>query len=1149
MRTDHLIGLAVASAFLVCSARASAAQQDRPLLARPVLGEVVIADFAKGPGSAKPVHPQAAVRVADGRCEAAFPAREEAPAVVLRSGGAIDLSAMDVLRFDLENAATDRVSAVLSLATDAKDAGRAVYELPLDPGVNSFAFPLWTVVDERGAPFDRARVAEVTLAVKRRASSASLRIARISGQKLFADSSRLRFFDFGDAAVAPGAAPVRADTMYAASRGYGTASGTGIAMRTWQPQFTLLGDSLTGTDLGFRVDLPDGDYEGQAVAFGVNWQGARCVSYRITADGAALVDERITAERFRSFELQYYGADIFFDPRKTLFDQYHRGYFKPHRFDVRAHDGNVTLVFENAAPRALWLYPKAQAADGRAVVEACFAEEGHRLWQTQARVRAHPAQPGTAQPTDADRARGYVLFSKDSQRRIYPEQEPVAADIVPASGLAVACAPGEFEPVTLVIRPLQDLGTTAITFSAPALAGAASPVEVRPFVVKYVPLAVKDMWYEAMPTLLYPYSDRELTKGWNCQYWATLRVTEGTPAGTYAGAITIAPRSGAKTVVPVTLTVRPFDLPKTASESGMWNCGPWSNHQIGVFPTDQELGDRLLDAEIADMAEHGLNGYQFGSPDAGDLDAANKRLPLKLDKFDRTAAALKRHGMAGRHLFSVLNLANYRLMNKGVKEFSPEFNAIYVGIMTELRDWMRAKDVRGVLQVTDECRETELNDWNRNRVDTLKHLRLARQVDGLQTLVTLMGDTDGFNRPYTPLIPLMDVVSCHSWARSDDQIYLSTVEKMADLWTYNNGFTRFAFGFYLWKSKALGHWQWVYSWEACDSHIPVFMGGDPSAAYAVPGGYLDTLKFENVREGLDDHRYIELLQSTLAGAAADAPAAADAKKFLATLEEFLPAYPSDTGLVTGAEAGASWDESAQTAYFGEWRAQIAEYIAALRGKRAAKRVDSAWAMFPQALVAEQRTLVCRLVDAAPTIDGKGDDAAWANAPEAGGFLNLARGVRAATTTTVRMACDGKRLYALLVCTEPKYGELKAYATERDDQCWEDDAVELFLDTKHDQTTYKHLIINCLGTVQDSDTGDGLWNADVTTAVVRGRGSWTVEASVSLASLGAEPPKDGTVWGANVCRDRQPQPPETSSWAFVGSSFHNPKRFGTLTFKK
>ncbi|MBA2482570.1 MAG: hypothetical protein H0V44_18045 [Planctomycetes bacterium] len=1151
MRDHRLVHLAVV-AILSWGGTLSCAEQDRPLLARPVLAEVVVADYASGSAGSKAVHPRAAARVADGRFEATFPAREELPLVVMRSGAAVDLSGMDLLRLDIGNAAPDRVTAVLTLVAQARDGGeatRAACEISLDPGSNACAFPLWNLRDVQGALLDRARITELTLAVKRRAAPAVLQVGRIVGQKLFADASGMRFFDFGDGAVAPGPLPVRADTGYAESRGYGLVTSEGVAAKTWQPAFALLGDGLDGKQIDFRVDLADGEYEAQVVAFGMSWQGARSVSYRITADGAALVDERITPERFRSFELQYYAADIFFDPRRTLFDQYHRGYFAPHRFDVRAHDGAITLRFEQAAPRALWLYPKAQAADGRALVDGCYGEEGHRLWLDHARVRGHKPQAGTAQPTEADRARGYTLFSRDSQRRVHPDEAPMAADLIPAGGLAVACAPGEFEPVTFVVRPLKDLGQTAITFAAPALNGQKSPIEIRSFVVKYMPQPVDGFWYEALPTLLYPYSDRELSKEWNCQYWATVHVPTGTPAGTYAGTITIAPRSGEKTVIPVALTVRPFDLPKSATECGMWNCGPWSNHQVGAFPDEADLGRRLLDAEIKDMAEHGLNGYQFAGPDAGALDLANRRQPLDFAKFDQIADALKKHGMRGRHLFSVLNLANYRLINKGVKEFSPEFNQIYVGIMTDLRDWMRAKDVHGVLQVTDECRETELNDWNRNRADTLKHLKLARQVEGLQTLVTLMGDTDMFNRPYTPLIPMMDVVSCHSWPRSDDQIFLTTVEKMADLWTYNNGSTRFAFGYYLWKSKALGHWQWVYSWETCDSHIPVLIGGDPSAAYAFPGGYLDSLKYENIREGIDDHRYLELLQATLAGAPADAPAALDAKAFLETLEKFLPSYPSDTGLVTGAEAGASWDESAQTAHFGEWRTQLSEYIAALREKRAAKRHEPAWAMFPKALVAEQRTLVCRLVDAAPTIDGKGDDVAWRDALETSGFLNLARGVRAMSETSVKMTCDGQRLFALIVCTEPKYGELKAYATERDDQCWQDDSVELFLDTRNDKTTYKHLIVNCLGTVQDSDTRDGLWNADIATAVSRGRGSWTVELSVTLASLGAEVPKPGTIWGANVCRNRQPQPPESSSWAFVGSSFHNAKGFGTLTFAK
>jgi len=1145
----HSINRALLLAVILWSngSHLTGAQQERPLLLRPTLREVVLADFAQGIGSAASRDAKALLSVTAGRCEVTFPAREDAAQVALRSGAPIDLTGLDILRLDIENVGTERVTAVLSLATATPGAARWINEQLLEPGTNAIALPIWAMLDEQGAVFDKTKVTDISLAVKRCAHPAVLRVNKIAAQQVFADTTRMRFYDFGDGTLATGAAPVKSDTVYDATRGYGLVNSNTIEMKTWQTAFALLGDGLTGKDISFRVNVPEGEYEAQVVGFGTNWMGARCVSYRITADGVALVDEQITPERFRSYELQYYGANLFFDPQRTLFDQYHRGYFAPHRFNVFSKAGAITLHFEGANPRALWIYPKSQVAEGRALVDACFAEEGHRLWQREARVRDHTVQADTVAPSAADRARGYTLFSRDPQRRVYPNQGPKIGEIVTEVGMSVACAPGEFEPVTLVIRPLQDLGNTTISFTTPTLHGAVSPIEIRQFFIKYLPIQVDGMWYEATPSLLYPYTDRTLTKDWNCQYWATIRVPKGTPAGDYSGAITITPAVGQATTVPVKLVVHPFELPKTTTECGMWNCGPWSNHQVGAFPSDDALVDQLLAAETTDMAEHGLNGYQFISPDAKAVDLLNQRLPLDFSKYDRIATALKRSGMSGRHSFNILNLANYQLIKKGVAEFSPEFNRIYIGIMTELRDWMRAKEVKGVLQVTDECRETELNDWNRNRVDTLKHLRLARQVEGLQLMVTLMGDTDAFNRPYTPLIPLMDVLSCHSWPKADDQIFLTTVEKMADLWSYNNGFTRFAFGFHLWKSQALGHWQWVYSWESCDAHIPVLMSGDPSAAYAVPGGYLDTVKFENVREGIDDHRYIELLTATLAEVGGEAPAATDARKFLATLEAFLPMYPHNTGLVTGAEAGASWDESAETAYFIDWRAQMVEYISALKSKRAAKRLPSAWVMFPQALVAEQRSLVCTMVNSAPVIDGKGDDAIWSQAAEAGNFLNLARGIRASNQTTVKMLCDGKRLYALLTCTEPKYGELKAYAIARDDQCWEDDAIELFLDTRNDKTTYKHIIVNCLGTIQDSDTRDGLWNGDITTAAVRGKGVWTVELSVGLESLGGLTPKAGVTWGANVCRDRQPQPMEVSSWAFVGNSFHNPQGFGSLVF--
>lgn len=63
---------------------------------------------------------------------------------------------------------------------------------------------------------------------------------------------------------------------------------------------------------------------------------------------------------------------------------------------------------------------------------------------------------------------------------------------------------------------------------------------------------------------------------------------------------------------------------------------------------------------------------------------------------------------------------------------------------------------------------------------------------------------------------------------------------------------------------------------------------------------------------------------------------------------------------------------------------------------------------------------------------------------------------------------------------------------------------------------------------------------------KGRGYYDVEVAVKLAAINASV-QPGAVWGMNLCRNRFPGKPEDSSWAFVGAGFHNPDKFGRLTF--
>jgi hypothetical protein len=1149
---------------IVLMSSAWAEQPPRPLLQRKVLDEVIIADYAKE-SSAKALHPKSTATIENGTLKLSLPAREDLPAVQLWSGAGVNLAKMDLLRFEIENTGA-RANTKL-FVYDESEKKRAAYELPIDPGLNTVALPLWFVLcegtDER---LDVSAVKSIQLALVRQKDAATFQLKKIVAQKVFSDASQIKFFEFGvggknpeDAkaveskGIAPadlfaGATPVSAKTLYDKARGYGL-GGENIGARNWNGQFPLLGHEITGQNLSFTLDMPDGDYEAQLVAFGVTWQGVRSVSYRVLAGESAVVDQKMTPEKFYSFDGQYYGANLFYDPNKTLFDQYHRKYFEPARFETKAAGGSIALKFESCGPRTLWLYPKALAEEAREFVECCYAEEGYNLWLKHARMRDHAPNEGGLPPTEADTKCGYSLFARNYQYRVYPSDLPTKNELIPDAGLTVACAPNEFEPVTFVVRPLQDLGATKVSvseLSSGANKLASSNVDLS--IVKCVPLGAGGIAYELTPTMLYPYFERVLTKNFNCQYWATLHVPKGTPAGTYTGTISIQPATGTAATIPLSVIVYPFDLPNTKTECGMWNNTAFGSHQIGAFPNYDELAAKLLDAECRNMMEHGLNCYVFSGPSGIEYDKATCTAKLDFHHLDLTAAAVKKNNMPGRHRFGTDGLAKYGLRKKGFTEFSPEFNKTYVNIMTQVYDWMKKNEVNGVLQVTDEPRETDLEDWNYNRRDSIKMLKLARQVSGLQTMVTLMSDKDGFGRPYSLMLPLMDVMATHSWAGSTDIIYLTSVEHIADYWAYNNGFTRFAHGFYLWKSKAMGHSQWVFSWEVCNAHIPVFMPHDTSAAYVFPGGFLNTLKYENVREGIDDHRYLELLQATMKDAPKDSAAVADAQAFLKIVDKFLPEYPH-SDQVTGAEAGSVYDASQATTYFDPWRAQIAEYIVAIKESRPAKKLDPAWAMFPKQLAEEQRTVICKLVDKGPKIDGKGSDPLWKDVPEITDFVNLAQAKLAPIQTHVKTVCDGEKLYFLFTCSEPKYGELKAYSINRDEDCWMDDSVEVFMDYKLDKKTYKHIIINCLGTIQDTDGMDPLWNGDIDIKVSKEKGVWRTEFSVTLNSLGADAPKDGTKWGVNLCRNRQPQPSETSSWAFVGHSFHNPEKFGTMEFKK
>jgi hypothetical protein len=192
----------------------------------------------------------------------------------------------------------------------------------------------------------------------------------------------------------------------------------------------------------------------------------------------------------------------------------------------------------------------------------------------------------------------------------------------------------------------------------------------------------------------------------------------------------------------------------------------------------------------------------------------------------------------------------------------------------------------------------------------------------------------------------------------------------------------------------------------------------------------------------------------------------------------------------------------------------------------------------------------RIQGAAPVIDGRLDDPAWAQAPVARDFVQLepSPGAPATERTEVRILYDDDALYVAFRAWDRSPDSIAAQLTRRGESS-HSDRVHVLVDSYHDRRTAFHFTVNPRGVKSDSyrfddtreDTG---WSAvwDVATSV--DEEGWTAEFRIPLSQLrySGAPLQD---WGINFARDVARRN-ETSVWApFTPDDNAVVSRFGVL----
>lgn len=161
--------------------------------------------------------------------------------------------------------------------------------------------------------------------------------------------------------------------------------------------------------------------------------------------------------------------------------------------------------------------------------------------------------------------------------------------------------------------------------------------------------------------------------------------------------------------------------------------------------------------------------------------------------------------------------------------------------------------------------------------------------------------------------------------------------------------------------------------------------------------------------------------------------------------------------------------------------------------------------------------------AAPVLDGRGDDAVWATAPEITGFRQFEPNEdgNPSYATSAKVAFDNRNLYVLLRASDPHPDSIVARLTRRD-QNSRSDWLMVLIDSYNDKRTGFEFHVNAAGVKRDvsivndgdEDTSwDGVW--DVATSI--DSGGWTAEFRIPLSQL-RFPPNGSPTFGMAFVRD-------------------------------
>ena len=716
--------------------------------------------------------------------------------------------------------------------------------------------------------------------------------------------------------------------------------------------------NLSGKPCQFKVKVPNGDWLVWLAAGRIIRADLKGRRYLLKINAQTVVDETPSDEEFGGEKYLYrFLATQYSEKPHALWQNYIDKMYPADVHTVTVSDGAITVETANYFLSALVAVPAAKKAEFQKMV-AEIRDRRIATFEDGLRAAGRPQKGGKPWPPPKSQP-----GPGDPEVLLYVPRDPMAVN--PWTGpsdeerkqreVNAAGALGEKVVVVLSVTPFADLGPSTLVVSDLSGPGVIPAGNVQGYYRNYR-FNGKDYAgserekNRQMPEMcLVPSLALDLEKGVTFSYWLRLAVPADARPGKYRGTLTLRCAGGKSFPMPFALEVYPFKLePVLPISYGFWGT-------VGTIPQflPEATKKQITRERLASMVDLGLTATCV---DVFNVKALKPGGTVELSVNEEFIRMVKESGM-GRHPEQAQLVTNIMAsMGRGIAAHLPggngvwnhpgiefrlnDFEKYFKDAARQYRDYFKKVNLPVVITTVDEPRERGLNSWNRNYADTIRYCDWLRELGGIRICCNPMGD-DYHGKDYTPMIEHVDVLSTHAWKNSE-RFMKETLRQQKTLWLYNCGRDRYSYGFYNWRWKSHGRWEWQFM-EHGDGAVGGYPGrewynpftdlhsGTNCAPRAkCPGALLYQAQFFNISAGIADQAYLYTLEQVLktaTGAKAD-----EAKGYLASLERAMPEFPQVHGLASpsdGPKVGMGLDDDARLKV-DEWRKAVAGFIKELK---------------------------------------------------------------------------------------------------------------------------------------------------------------------------------------------------------------------------